>query len=171
MTQIQLDCAIADVTGESLDLVHDLGFSLPGALEPEDLCLVLDCPFCRRPVPFPGRVRGGALAQAECLRLRHLTSSPASTRSTSPTPPCSPSLLERRRTRFPRAGTDRPTTRTRRSPSSRPVPAVTNPAEVQVSANPSSGRVSSRIATGGDDPQCFRAPFSRTTSYDHTLAP
>ena len=67
MTQAQLDCAIADVTGESLDLVHDLGFSLPGVLEPEDLCLVLDCPFCRRPVPFPGRVRGGALAQAECL--------------------------------------------------------------------------------------------------------
>ena len=67
MTQAQLDCAIADITGESLDLVHGFGFSLPAALEPEDLCLVLDCPFCRRPVPFPGRVKGGALAQAECL--------------------------------------------------------------------------------------------------------
>ena len=67
MTQAQLDCATADVTGESLEIVHGLGFSLPAALEPEDLCLVLDCPFCRRPVPFPGRVKGGALAQAECL--------------------------------------------------------------------------------------------------------
>jgi hypothetical protein len=67
MTQAQLDCAVADSTGESLDLVHQFGFSLPAVLEPEDLCLVLDCPFCRRPVPFPGRVRGGDLAQAECL--------------------------------------------------------------------------------------------------------
>jgi hypothetical protein len=67
MTQAQLDGAIADATGESLAIVHRFGFSLPGALEPEDLRLVLDCPFCRRPVAFPGRVRGGALAQAECL--------------------------------------------------------------------------------------------------------
>jgi hypothetical protein len=71
MTQAQLDCAIADATGESLHTVHRLGFSLlfgdPAEREPEDLCLVLDCPFCRRPVPYPGRVRGGAQAQAECL--------------------------------------------------------------------------------------------------------
>jgi hypothetical protein len=71
MTQAQLDCAIADATGETLRTVHDLGFSLlivdPLEREPEDLCLVLDCPFCRRPVPYPGRVKGGALAQAECL--------------------------------------------------------------------------------------------------------
>jgi hypothetical protein len=67
MTQTQLDGAIADVTGESLAIVHDFGFSLPGTLEPEDLCLVLDCQFCRRPFPFPGRVKGGVLAQAECL--------------------------------------------------------------------------------------------------------
>jgi hypothetical protein len=71
MTQIQLDCAIADATGESFHTVHRLGFSLlsgaSGGREPADLCLVLDCPFCRRPVPYPGRVRGGALAQAECL--------------------------------------------------------------------------------------------------------
>jgi hypothetical protein len=67
MTQTQLDGAIADVTGESPAIVHHFGFSLPRTLEPEDLCLVLDCPFCRRPVPFPGRVKGGALAQAECL--------------------------------------------------------------------------------------------------------
>jgi hypothetical protein len=67
MTQAQLECAIADLTGESLDFVHGFGFSLPAILEPEDLVLVLDCPFCCRPVPFPGRVRGGALAQAECL--------------------------------------------------------------------------------------------------------
>jgi hypothetical protein len=66
VTQIQLDCAIADATGESLHAVHDFGSSLPGALEPEQLCLVLDCPFCRRAVPFPGRVPGGAFAQAEC---------------------------------------------------------------------------------------------------------
>jgi hypothetical protein len=72
MTQAQLDDAVAECTGESLRTVHHLGFSLltgpSAALEPEALCPVLDCPFCRRPVRYPGRTRSGAALQAECLR-------------------------------------------------------------------------------------------------------
>src|SRR5690349_14118543 len=63
MTQAQLEAAVADATGESLRTVHRLGFGLlagPGdGRGPEDLELVLDCPFCRRPVPYPGRCRDG----------------------------------------------------------------------------------------------------------------
>lgn len=70
MTQLQLDTAVADVTGESLDLVRSLGFSLaslePDDLEPEDLVLAVICPFCRDTVPYPGSARDGALPLAEC---------------------------------------------------------------------------------------------------------
>ena len=68
MTQAQLDGVIADRTGESRAIVHNFGFSLPVALEPEDLCLVLDCPFCRRPVPYPGPAGDGSETLAECDR-------------------------------------------------------------------------------------------------------
>lgn len=71
MTQSQLDCAVAGATGESVSTVHRLGFGLlapdPYYLEPEDLCLVLDCPFCGHPVAYPGGNPGGEQALAECV--------------------------------------------------------------------------------------------------------
>ena len=69
MTQAQLDRSVADRTGESLHTVHRLGFQpgLAHKLEPEDLRLVVDCPFCGRAVPYPGRSRDGSPALAECL--------------------------------------------------------------------------------------------------------
>jgi hypothetical protein len=71
MTQAQLEAAVADATGESLRTVHRLGFGLlagPGdGRGPEDLALVLDCPFCRRPVPYPGRCRDGSTPLGECV--------------------------------------------------------------------------------------------------------
>ncbi|WP_406696360.1 hypothetical protein V5E97_35745 [Singulisphaera sp. Ch08] len=71
MTQFQLDSAVADATGESLDLVQDLGFSLVAhdcdGLEPEDVVLAVVCPSCRRAVSYPGPTRDGALPLAECV--------------------------------------------------------------------------------------------------------
>jgi hypothetical protein len=68
LTQVQIDHAVADATGESLRAVRKHGFSLPGELESDDFELVLDCPFCGRPVPYPGRARDGSAFLAECLR-------------------------------------------------------------------------------------------------------
>lgn len=72
MTQAQLEHAVATTTGESLITVRNLGFRLHrprwNASEPRDLCLALDCPFCDRPVPYPGRACDGAPAMAECAR-------------------------------------------------------------------------------------------------------
>jgi hypothetical protein len=70
MTQAQLDCAVAEALGESVRTVHHIGFTLlsdPQAdPEPDDLRLVINCPFCRAPVPYPGRVADGSLAMGEC---------------------------------------------------------------------------------------------------------
>jgi hypothetical protein len=70
MTQRQLVCSVATATGESPRTVRALGFGLltedPDALAPEDLRLVLDCPFCRGPVPYPGAAPGGAIPLAGC---------------------------------------------------------------------------------------------------------
>lgn len=70
MTQFQLDHAIAVTTGESICTIRNLGFGLlaqePHDLEPEDLRLVLDCPFCRQPVPYPDATQTGDPALAEC---------------------------------------------------------------------------------------------------------
>ena len=81
MTQAQLDRAVADRTGESLRTVHRLGFRLgcrSPSLEPEDLRLVVDCPFCGRPVPYPGPVARRLAGPGRVpdrlrrlLRLRH----------------------------------------------------------------------------------------------------
>ena len=72
MTQAQLDRAIAATTGEPIATVQNLGFSLLSprrdTSEPGDLYLALDCPFCDRPVPYPGCTRDGALPMAECAR-------------------------------------------------------------------------------------------------------
>jgi hypothetical protein len=71
MTQAQLYRAIATTTGESIVTVKNLGFSLLSprrdVAEP-DVQLALDCPFCNRPVPYPGSTRDGALPMAECAR-------------------------------------------------------------------------------------------------------
>ncbi len=71
MTQAQLNHRIAARTGESLTVIRRLGFSLvtqtrnePG---PEDIRLVLHCPFCRGQVPYPGRAGDGSQPMAECL--------------------------------------------------------------------------------------------------------
>ena len=58
MTQAQLNCAVARRTGESIPTVRHRGFSLltqnQHDLEPEEIVLHLDCPFCGRPVAYPG---------------------------------------------------------------------------------------------------------------------
>jgi hypothetical protein len=71
LTQSQLESAVAAVTGETVRTVHQLGFGISarrsGDLEPEDLRLVVDCPFCRHPVPSPAWARDGSLTLAECV--------------------------------------------------------------------------------------------------------
>jgi hypothetical protein len=69
MTPTQLDRSVAARTGDSLRTVHRLGFQpdSTGTLEPEEIRLVVDCPFCGRAVPYPGRVRDGSPALAECV--------------------------------------------------------------------------------------------------------
>src|SRR5271166_2504706 len=72
MTQTQLDSQIARITGESLREIHVLGFSLvPDHHDDPELAtvqLVLDCPFCRCPVPYPGLASDGSETMAECDR-------------------------------------------------------------------------------------------------------
>jgi hypothetical protein len=72
MTQMQLTCQIARITGEPLSTVNRLGFSVipeqPDGLEPEDVKLVLDCPFCGHRAPYPGLAGDGSTALAECDR-------------------------------------------------------------------------------------------------------
>jgi hypothetical protein len=71
MTQQMLDRLVARSTGESPRTIRRLGFQLQGhpgeGLEPEDLRLAVDCPFCDRPAPIdlPVDVPG---ALAECDR-------------------------------------------------------------------------------------------------------
>jgi hypothetical protein len=58
MTRAQMICAVARHTGESIATVLYRGFSLltEGSrdLEPEEIVLRLDCPFCRRSIAYPG---------------------------------------------------------------------------------------------------------------------
>jgi hypothetical protein len=72
MTQGQLNCQVARITGEPLLSVCFHGFNLAASqgddLEPEDLKLVLDCPFCRQPVPYPGTAADGSQTMGECDR-------------------------------------------------------------------------------------------------------
>jgi hypothetical protein len=70
MTQAQLDCAVAQILGESIRTVHHIGFSLVKSRqddpEPDEVRLVVDCPFCRGTVPYPGCGADGAPAMGEC---------------------------------------------------------------------------------------------------------
>jgi hypothetical protein len=74
MTQAQLEHDVADRTGESPRTIRRRGFGLqsvaPRDPEPEDLRLVVDCPSCGRPVPYPGLVAQGSPALAECADPR-----------------------------------------------------------------------------------------------------
>ena len=71
MTQTQLEHNVARITGEPLRMILQRGFSVmssPEELETEDVQLVLDCPFCGCPVPYPGLAGDGSEAMAECDR-------------------------------------------------------------------------------------------------------
>ena len=72
MTRTQLNHQVARITGEPIGNITALGFSLlrPGgeSMEPEDIRLVLECPFCGRPVPYPGSAAAGSEPMAECER-------------------------------------------------------------------------------------------------------
>lgn len=70
MTQKQLEHHVARITGEPLVLILRLGFNVMSQktddLEPEDVQLVLDCPFCGHPVSYPGQTSDRAETLAEC---------------------------------------------------------------------------------------------------------
>lgn len=72
MCNAQLNRQVARLTGEPLHAIRRIGFSMaatsPDRHEPEDVVLVLDCPFCRRPVPYPGLTGDGSATMAECDR-------------------------------------------------------------------------------------------------------
>ena len=71
MTQTQLISCVASATGESLRTIHcpwvQPRHRVAEDLEPEDLRLVVDCPFCRKSLPFPGLASDGSLPMGECL--------------------------------------------------------------------------------------------------------
>ena len=72
MTQMQLNRQLVRITGEPLGTLKALGFGIlrpdDEENEPEDIVLVLDCPFCRHPVPYPGHGGDGSELLAECDR-------------------------------------------------------------------------------------------------------
>ena len=68
MTKRALDRAAAAATGEPLATIRRLGFGPADAppADAGDLALALDCPFCGRPVAYPGHGKGGERVMAEC---------------------------------------------------------------------------------------------------------
>src|SRR6516164_4144417 len=72
MTRTQLNHQVARITGEPIDCITALGFSLlrlgGESMEPEGIRLGLECPFCGRPVPYPGTAAAGSELMAECER-------------------------------------------------------------------------------------------------------
>jgi hypothetical protein len=72
MTTAQLNRQIGKVTGEPLSMVVTFGFSVLCQQDEEDqsgdIKLVLDCPFCGRPVEYPGAASDGSEVLAECDR-------------------------------------------------------------------------------------------------------
>jgi hypothetical protein len=89
MTRTQLHRSIAARTGESMSDIRRLGFNLQADPRdeppPDDIHLVLDCPFCRRQVAYPGRSGDGSATLAECddyFEFQDRDVFPASTRPT-----------------------------------------------------------------------------------------
>ena len=72
MTRTQLNHLIARITGEPIEYITALGFSLlrpdDEGMEPEDIRLAVGCPFCGRPMPYPGSAAAGSEPMAECER-------------------------------------------------------------------------------------------------------
>jgi hypothetical protein len=72
MTSSELNHQVARITGEPLSLIVAFGFNLVSQQveddEPDDIKLVLDCPFCGRLVAYPGPSTDGSEALAECDR-------------------------------------------------------------------------------------------------------
>jgi hypothetical protein len=70
MNRTQLDSTIAARTGESLSVIRRIGFQFQvqprEQPEPEEICLVVFCPFCRQPTDYPGRAGDGSAVLAEC---------------------------------------------------------------------------------------------------------
>ena len=70
MTRAEVSHLVAARTGESLSVIRRLGFQIvPETCQraaADDLCLVVPCPFCREPVPYPGRSGDGSAVLAEC---------------------------------------------------------------------------------------------------------
>ena len=70
MTQAQLERAVASATGETIRDVRSRGFSILAqrteSPDPDDLFLVIDCPFCGAVIPYPGLHGDDALALAAC---------------------------------------------------------------------------------------------------------
>jgi hypothetical protein len=66
MTQAQLERAVASATGETIRDVRSRGFSIlensPGTPDPDDLSLVIDCPFCGGVIPYSGLPEDDTLA-------------------------------------------------------------------------------------------------------------
>jgi hypothetical protein len=71
MASLTIDQTIARITGESLRRIRRIGFSLPVERytdsNADELEVVLDCPFCRRPLPYPSLVSLDDPSLAECL--------------------------------------------------------------------------------------------------------
>lgn len=76
MTQAQLDRAVANQTGEPRATIRRLGFQVDllsrfdAEEDAADVRLVVDCPSCRRSVPYPGYARDGSPLLAECADPR-----------------------------------------------------------------------------------------------------
>ena len=70
MTRARPDHEAADATGESINTVNRLGFSVmpdeTADREPEPLYLAVNCPHCRRPTLYPGQLPDGSSPVAKC---------------------------------------------------------------------------------------------------------
>jgi hypothetical protein len=70
VTQAQLDRAVATATGETVRDIRHRGFGIlehrPASPDPDDLSLVIDCPFCGGVIAYPGLPGDDAPSLAAC---------------------------------------------------------------------------------------------------------
>ena len=69
MFPLTIEQTVARATGESVGRIRRLGFSThrqDHSNTADDIQLVLDCPFCRRPTFYPGFDDQGEILLAEC---------------------------------------------------------------------------------------------------------